>query len=575
MKRFLFLIGLLTVIILPISLAQAQEEEGAGEPIDCEALLGAPEPVSPYVKAVLKRVKDARDYAQSDDSGGGTFGSAILWAGSAVLSTIDTQLRIVEQSKNLSQRTTCEEYDMLLLECTLEDIRSKINDALGGSKYVAAYRLQELYRFLNERIRNVLTGSRDPNFKDVAWEYREIFDPPKDVWCCIEEQDVCQKVSDERCKKEGLEYASAQQCAATGCKPAEDPGEEATDVCPFSSDYFPPGKDGFGCDAKVLEALKGYRRAETETKVLKELTDGVSAFRKQSKELVKLEDDINGLLGIGSSSPPPDEEEEEPKHRSIEGCPVEDCPPNGEPGNCNKGWKGCSGDGEDAGNYCQSDSDCSGGGGCDVQKPPEDFVAWEVRGPFSAVRDERKLVSTFVTRRTQEPRKFSKQLRFPGEDEERQQPEEQQQQEEQPVEELGAIRDQKLRFRARFSLLSEAQGENEAILFAQGSDPVYQVADALEDLRKAGAPLMRIASEQSGLRQGVLRFAWFLRRSCTDRPCGQKLDQIMRIAQADDCFPYVSGNYQSQTCEEPQWKKCYDEAKLSGEAPEPPKLECE
>ena len=559
--------------------------------VNCDTLLANPAPVSPYTEKVLERIENAiNSIGGSAGGSGGTDESrlidAVQWAGATIAATVDSYVQIVEEVRSLTVRSTCEEYDILLLQCSMERVRTKMNDAVAGGDFGKAYLLQELHSFINQRLRNILTGARDPRLQDASWGEKQPFDPPEQVWCCVaeaeaddEEGGICRQRTPEECGEQGVPFTTLASCTAFGCTPPDPLPEETGMLCPFSSDYFPPSSDGFGCDLSLLKKLTGYEGGQRDADILEKLMEKLREFRKQARGIGNLEDRINALLS-GTTPPPPytppeDEEEEDPEHRAFEGCPLARCSDDPEKACvtnedcaagafCRRGWKRCEDHDKD---FCSTDEDCQegGGGACVLMDPPENFAAWELRGAFSAVRDEAKLLEVFRDLRGREPREFSKELTLPDE-----------QKEGVDYTVYDYVGDKLVRGMVRTEVRGTVQalGRAEADLFARGSDPVYQMAETFQPLRSAGKPLAEIASRQDGLRQLVVRFAWFLRRTCTDRPCSQKLEIIMRLAQAESCFPYTSGQYLNQSCASPLWKQCVDEAKL-GDILTPPELDCD
>jgi hypothetical protein len=107
-----------------------------------------------------------------------------------------------------------------------------------------------------------------------------------------------------------------------------------------------------------------------------------------------------------------------------------------------------------------------------------------------------------------------------------------------------------------FSNFSITQAQNEALLFALGSDPHLIIGNTLRPLRESVQRLARLihpgigqvgeGEEQDSigsLRGFVRDFAYFLRRSCMERPCNERLDRILKIVFQDACFPYTNGEY--------------------------------
>lgn len=559
--------------------------------VNCDTLLANPAPVSPYTEKVLERMENAIHSIGSSSGGSGAADEsrlidAVQWAGATIAATVDSYVQVVEEVRNLTVRSTCEEYDILLLQCGMERVRTEMNDAIADGDFGKAYLLQELHSFINQRLRTLLAGARDPRIQDASWGEKQPFDPPEQVWCCLseaeeddEEGGICRQRTPEECGEQGVPFTTLASCTAFGCTPPDPLPEETGMLCPFSSDYFPPSSDGFGCDLSLLRELTGYEGGQRDADILETLMEKLREFRRQARGIGNLEERIDALLN-GTVPPPPytppaNEEEEDPEHRSFEGCPLARCSNDPEQACvtnedcaagafCRRGWKRCEDHDKD---FCSTDADCQegGGGACVLMDPPENVAAWELRGAFSAVRDEAKLLEVFRDLRGREPREFSKELTLPDE-----------QKEGVDYTVYDYVGDKLVRGMVRTEVRGTVQalGRAEADLFARGSDPVYQMAETFQPLRSAGKPLAEIASRQDGLRQLVVRFAWFLRRTCTDRPCSQKLEIIMRLAQAESCFPYTSGQYLNQSCASPLWKQCVDEAKLDGILT-PPELDCD
>ncbi len=575
MNRFLLLAGLLLISLLPGQAVHAEENT-----IDCKQIVDSPTPVSDYTKKVMKRVKEGLENDAQTPSGGEENQAAIVnmvrYAGAVIVSSIDTSLRIISQQKSLRERTTCEQYDVTLLECKMEDIRDKINEALGDNNYAKAYRLQALYAFINQRIRALLLGSRNQQYTDATWGERQSFDPSGQVWCCVSDGYQCKKISSEDCTGEDSPFQTVQACEASGCNPPDEPDDDSKLMCPFSTDYFPPATDQLGCDEEVLKRISNYPPAEKEREQLKEIKKKVAEYREKSQSLLTLEKKIKKLLGLPV---PPDPEESssssssssQSSRRAIEGCLEGECSNDksktcsvnsdcGEGNTCNTGWKACK---EKPTQFCDTDDECGDNGPCSIQDPPA-YLAWEARGRFSAVRDEPTLLTIFSNQRMREPREFPDDLKLAFERSSSSSASSQ-------ADGYSILDPFRLLFRTSLEKFSISQARDEAAYFAQGADPIYQTADALASVREASQPVMQLAGEKTGLRALVIHFAWFLRRTCIDFPCNARLEDILRIANTDDCYPFVSGTYVKQTCNDPQWKKCVDGAKLDIKAPE---LDC-
>ncbi|OGJ55590.1 hypothetical protein A2706_01300 [Candidatus Peribacteria bacterium RIFCSPHIGHO2_01_FULL_51_35] len=274
------------------------------------------------------------------------------------------------------------------------------------------------------------------------------------------------------------------------------PGTDtAGSICPFHTDYLPPSiASGYGCDAEKLQSIvEALESPLKETVVAETLaaTDIASVLRKYVQEaqaLLSLEQRINRLLGrstdtIVSST-------EIPAHRTVTGCPVE--------------WP------EDA----------------DRNKDswPDDALAWELRH-MRFERDERKIMHAFqelrVTQSAARPVSdaFRSESQNPLED---------------TLNAQGA---------RTFSAFSRKQGLRESEIFAQSADTHLAISDSIGTLKKSIGVIAQLAKNRDKLRGFVRDFAYYLRRTCIDRPCNARLDQILKIVFQDDCFPYTNGEY--------------------------------
>ena len=113
-----------------------------------------------------------------------------------------------------------------------------------------------------------------------------------------------------------------------------------------------------------------------------------------------------------------------------------------------------------------------------------------------------------------------------------------------------------------FKRFSERQGQLEGDIFPGSIDPQLAIRDTLSLLISSVGKLSSLARDKEGLRGFVRDYAYFLRRTCINRPCNKRLDQILKIVFRDECFPYTNGDYLGDTAENPRWKKCAEAAKI-------------
>lgn len=92
---------------------------------------------------------------------------------------------------------------------------------------------------------------------------------------------------------------------------------------------------------------------------------------------------------------------------------------------------------------------------------------------------------------------------------------------------------------------SQAQAKGD-LLIRGGILHVQETADAFAPLTQTIGDLSHLAHDKDtsvrSLRDMVQDFAYFLRRSCMNRPCNDRLDTILSTVATDACFPYTSGS---------------------------------
>lgn len=540
-------------------------------------------PVSPYTVKVLERAKGALAALPSTAS---TDFLSILPGWTRMVSSffamlVDTKLRILEQERNLREQTACLRFDLLLLECAMEQLRIQLHQAFQGDSVVRIALLTDLISFLHERYISVVEGARDPTFEDPMWGKIMAFDPPEsDAWCCplaFSPAPCEQKPSDE-CP--GIAFRTLNACVIGGCTAPDgsDPFADDEGMCPFTSDYLPPGTSGYGCGKAVLVPLasgvSSYIALKKESDAITKVTDELKAYRDEAALFFGVQAEIDALLGKPSSGgTPPDN-----KYRFYEGClrfkmvcsndntvdctSDEDCTAGDPLAVCmNLGIEGTCTD--NPSQECIEDAECAafgdGKGGCMNLRGA---TFWELRGPFSIERNEGTVTNAFrKLRKIQgENREHIDEFKFAEEFGPDEQGMADQRKNAHPFETF--IRQA---VRAVFKQWNALQGEKEANLFAIGSDPELRVAKQLQPLRSAGSRLATLANKPDGLRRFLVTFAYYMRRSCMYRPCNKLLEKVLRIAFTDTCFPYTEGEYLTDSCGSPRAEKCIKDAKLDSE----------
>lgn len=482
----------------------------------CELAASVPA-ISPYVEHVRSRAQRGRERALEAQRTTDFFKYVFPWAsrvGSTVLQSIDSSVRLVEQRRDLLDRSACLHFDVLLLECEIERTRAALNAAFARESIGAITQLQSLYLFLEERLRHLLRGAKDAAYADVSWTQTALFDPPD-------------------------------------AKPPPAP------LCPFHSDYLASTPDGFGCDRTVLsrlaslppvvQGLREFRAIAEETKALQKAGDDIDFYRREMDERSRVQRAVQTLIGkIAVPAPVMPKRE----HALAFGCREQG-------GLCSRG----------ALTRCTTDADCMGGGGACVRDvgvcslnhhricledahcaqtkegacvPPKQVQLLETRGPFSPKNNHVSLLWQFTLQRLREgeSRMFSDLLKLP---EEFPTGEEKKRDASRNISPLT----QALKTAARglFRKLSRIQGQAEGVVFPQASDASLTISQSLSPLRSSIAEFSRLASGREGLRRFTADYAYFLLRSCLHRPCRETLERIIRLAFTDECFPYADGQF--------------------------------
>jgi hypothetical protein len=181
----------------------------------------------------------------------------------------------------------------------------------------------------------------------------------------------------------------------------------------------------------------------------------------------------------------------------------------------------------------------------DQQVLEQNAVFVPLRGPFSLDIDHVRLLMKFQQLREQEglERPLPKYLM--------------------PDKNLTLLRATAAEEAQKLQALSLTQERKESVTFAIGADPLLSANVSYEKLNDAVYTLGQLASSMSGIRGFVRDFAYYLRRTCMERPCNERLDRVLKIVFEDACFPYTSGEYLNDTEANPRWQTCADAAGFS------------
>jgi hypothetical protein len=409
--------------------------------------------------------------------------------------------------------------------------------ALQQGRTIAILRLTDLLQFLGDRQRHLLLGARNPDYTDPTWGQRRSFDPPEQVWCCPASTpgNACVRTAQPLCLTGGgTSFETLDQCLGFGCREPVIPAPEETTLCPFHSDYEPPMlESGLGCDERAMTGSRlAFIPMQDERTALVSVMTQVELYRQQARELMEMQSD----LGFARDPLPPPLAPR-PDHQTIMGCIRQR-------GACSM----------NAAVECGNDGDCAAQslGTCVL---PSDVVLMKrtLRSSFSAARDHLGILEDFLRKRRQEglSREFVDDLKtapeFPPT-----KAAERARREREDFFQLGI----RTGFREVFRQMSKLQGEQEAATYPLAGDSQLTIAGSLSYLRGSVAALSVQAGSRDGVRRFVVGLAYYARRTCIYRPCSMRLDQILKLALTDECFPYTNGAYLSDTPQNPRWKRC-------------------
>jgi cysteine-rich repeat protein len=507
----------LRFVAIGVILAAVVPTRAGAQGATCAALRDVV-PVGEYVKMVLARADAGMQYAAG--VGGGEGGESLTpaagWirtADRALRGVLDTELRVTAQQRDLTDATACLHIDRVLLHCRMDEVRQQMRSALQAGSWGQVETLTDLLEFLQERERQLVNGALSPRARDTDWAVRRTFDPPGAAFGeRVDGVPVC---------GDGM-IGAGEECDDGNTADGDDcSGTCMSNVCPFHSDYADATVFG-GCASIVLE--EGNRLA-------------LPSVAAEHAALVWLEQSL-------IATQPVDQGEMNQRQPPVAGC-------------------------MDARGTCEvlpslpctEGNDClvAGGGAC-VMDDAARMSRTPERHALSADGDPLRVLAAFQQQRRDQgaQRRQRTDLLLPGE---RRPDGDIVPVEPQTIGQASALPGR----RSYYAGVSAQQGAREAVLFALTADPRLSIAAALQPLREATTALAGLTDAREGLRDLVIRFAAFLLRSCTDRPCNVLLQRIIAIAETDACFPYTSGAYLNHTCENPSWKACAD-AIESGDA---------
>lgn len=525
------------------------------------------DPISVYAKEVLTRANNGLDYARSAgvaDDFLSIMPSWMISVGSAWAGLTDTSTGRTDAVAELNNVSACLHFDLALIDCKIDEVRTEIRQQSSRGSFVALIRLTSLLEFLNERRQQLTIGALDPQYPDPSWGYRYSFDKPSAVWCSpIKPNETCKAIPIEDCMlRDGTPYQTLEACERSTLPRSGTTGDKGR-MCPFDSDYAPAFDNGYGCDIETMEPRKAYPPVNAELEGLKSVSGALAAYRKTAVEIQKLQQQMDELFGTASSS---SSSSASRKHLNAFGC----------------GWMGgwcdddismrCTSDADCADTCvfsdkvcdknrairCTDDSQCGNNGPCMSAQEP---TLRSVRGNFSLDRDQMSILTSFLGIRSQQEisRVFREDLQtaaeLPASD--------------QTKRERRAYDDADPSFalfrsglRSAVQTWSRIQARFESLMYPEDVDNPQEISHSLSDLHANIGRVARLAKDKEGVRAFVTNYASFLRRSCIYRPCNQLLEQSIRLLTADECFPYTNGEYLNDTEENPRWEKCKNEAEI-------------
>lgn len=476
-------------------------------------------PVNPdYVLTVLDRINTGINTAQQSPSASGFEQYAPDWlkqVDDAARRLLDTKLLVTEQQRDLENFSACLHIDRILLQCANDRVIQEMHAAMQNGSWGAILRLIELLPFVQDRELQLVTGGNDPHYRDRGWHTRQDFDPADSPYGKIPQEGDTQ---DAVCG-DGFIVAPEECDGGPGCN-----DQCMSMFCPFSSDYSEPSTSGFGCDAETMAGggRPMFEPLRIEMEQEQFIEDMLRAAQERAAALASLENSVNPTAGGITYAVR--------SHQTARGCYD------------TRGF--CEGDSSIG---CFENATCrsANAGNCIITDLQGISLTPE-RHAFSIERDNWRVINGFERLRRKQGLARVQRSDL-----------QEQWYQEGATPSLGEIPEVQQR-RSYYQEVSGNQGAAEARGFVLGAEPQLVVLTGLKELQKAIAELAEFAAGRQGLRAAITRFAYFLLRTCMDRPCSLRLERIVKIAMTDECFPYTNGIFLQSSCDNPSWQICRD-----------------
>lgn len=520
--------------------------------------LASATPIGNYAQKVVERVNNGITKAKNSSGGQDIVTIFNLHYLSLIESffymLVDTDLRAVEYKRDLTTINSCLHYDLAILEAKIEEVRCETIEAYKRKSPDGIEKLKALAGFLNQRYKHLIKGGMEPLHEDASWPYHYQFDDPFDGWCCTPDQDgsICSVQDFAGCANKTL-YPTKDACLRESvCTFAEDDTLTAkyATQCPFDSDYLTASTNGYGCDISVLEKIDegAIPGVDAEIKALRELADTRDQFLEDIDHIKATTETMDTLMNENMLSDDQREALEhfgetavdDIDHKRVFGCNADLTP---------EEW------GEREPPDAKEDNAGFEGELTDDTKPSKEWIRVPLRSAFYFAKDELEIWKTFFRQQLEwaKKREYPDYLKNPDEFEEEA---DRRDAMEADYETFRLISIPRNYVRDIWNKIHGQQATDETALLTKTQDAGLQIRDALTPVRSAMKKNADLVDNAQGpLRQFVINYAYYLRRSCIYRPCNEKLETIIKIVLSDECFPYSKGEIGS-------WEACKDAVEL-------------